>query len=225
VRARFLIAGAAAAACAGLALGVPMAMSATAATTVCGHQCFDLSSLQLGGSFIQDKSNTKAGRVILRVAGNDFVNEDFADDAVGVVSDYCTTGTPSDQQFASTSYICTHYASSPVYEADWSPDSNESGLCAGVSAPDTSGANVKMIPCGVTKATLWIADVADGTVHHGHLYTPFINGGDTTFSHPEVMTLNMGTHPADELQLEPENTTGGSLPLTQEFTVVAGPVS
>jgi hypothetical protein len=195
------------------------------ATSACGHKCFDLSSLQLGPGFIQDKSNTKAGRVILRIASNTFTNEDFIDQADGTVADYCTTGTPSAQQFASTSYICSHYSAFPVFEANFAPDTNESGLCAGVSAPNTSGANVKMIACGQTTATLWISDIADGTFHHGHLYTPWINGGDTSFSHPEIMTLNMGTKPADELQLEPENTTGGALPLTQEFTEVQGPAS
>lgn len=224
-----LIIGAAAAACLTLGFGAPALAGVhqagnakPQATSACGFQCFDLSNLQLGPSFIQNKSNTTGSKVNLRQAANIYTNEDFIDDAVGTVATYCSA-TPTDQEFNSTGYICTHYASDTVYEADFAPDSVETGNCVGVATANLAGQNVTLQPCGETTRTLWIADAGDGVFHHGHLYTPWIQGSDTNLSHPLVLTLNTGTKkPADGLQVSRENLSGSSLPDTQEFTVRVG---
>jgi hypothetical protein len=228
---RFIYAVATAAAGGALCLAVAGTASATPAktgpvknaTSACGSQCFDLSNLQLGLHFIQNKSNTASAKISLRQASNSFTNEDFIDDAVGTVSDYCSAS-PGAQQFNSTGYICTHYGSDNVYEANFAPDSTETGRCAGVAVANGANQNVTLQPCGATKRTMWIADAGDGTVHHGHFYTPWIQGSDTNFSHPLVLTLNTGTkNPADGLQVDRENFSGSSLPDNQEFTVTSGP--
>jgi hypothetical protein len=55
---------------------------------------------------------------------------------------------------------------------------------------------------------------------------PWINGGDTAFSHPLVLTVSDGPqHLANQLYLSAENTTGGLVPDTQQFSVTAGPSS
>jgi hypothetical protein len=227
---RFLMAAVPLAAAAALCLGVSAAQAAPAktgpvknATSACGHQCFDLSNLQLGLHFIQNKSNTAAAKIGLRQASDAFVNEDFIDDAVGTVSDYCAA-IPGAQQFPSTGYICTHYATDPVFEANFAPDSSETGRCVGIAVANAANQNVTLQECGATTRTMWIADDADGTFHHGHFYTPWIQGSDTNFSHPLVLTLNTGTkNPADGLQVDRENFSGSSLPDNQEFTVTSGP--
>jgi hypothetical protein len=195
------------------------------ATSVCSFGCFNLSSEQLGLHMIQNKSNTKASKINLRIASNVFTNEDFTDDAIGSVSDYCST-TPNAQQFNNSSYICQHLSGDTVYEADWSPNSNESGECVGVAASNVAGQNVTLQACGQTTRTLWIADAAHGTFHHGHFYTPWINGSDTQFSHPLGLAVSLSSKsPADQLVLQRENLSAGKLPLTQEFTVEFGPAA
>jgi hypothetical protein len=54
---------------------------------------------------------------------------------------------------------------------------------------------------------------------------PWINGGDTAFSHPLVLTVDASSkHPANQLYLSAENTSAGLVLDTQQFSVTAGPV-
>ena len=55
---------------------------------------------------------------------------------------------------------------------------------------------------------------------------PWINGGDTAFSHPLVLTVHNGSkRPVNQLYLSAENASGGLVPDTQQFSVTAGPAS
>ena len=55
---------------------------------------------------------------------------------------------------------------------------------------------------------------------------PWINGDDTAFSHPLVLTVHNGSkHPVNQLYLSAENASGGLVPDTQQFSVTAGPAS
>ena len=302
------------------------------ATIVCGEECLDLSGNLLGPAFIQNASRlggvagTDQGRKVnLRRGGDARTNEDFVFRADGFVRQFC--GTAKGDLFSPTSYQCLHYRFLPVFEANFAPDSNESGYCAGVLAA-TQGAKVRLEPCGASARTLWIGDVrnlcgpvtvpdsttatlpagippsgpaagplaagplssnqviplnvtdsglvnaasvivddttlgsdlvlnTDYTVGPGnevtilaagsaqggdHLvitYTdthqncptaqqadsvPWINGGDTAFSHPLVLTVNSSSRrPVNQLRLSAENTTDGMVPDSQQFTVTAGP--
>ena len=304
------------------------------ATIVCGEECLDLSGNLLGPAFIQNASRlggvagTDQGRKVnLRRGGDARTNEDFVFRADGFVRQLC--GTAKGDLFSPASYQCLHYRFLPVFEANFAPDSNESGYCAGVLAA-TQGAKVRLEPCGASARTLWIGDVrnlcgpvtvpdsttatlpagippsgpaagplaagplssnqviplnvtdsglvnaasvivddttlgsdlvlnTDYTVGPGnevtilaagsaqggdHLvitYTdthqncptaqqadsvPWINGGDTAFSHPLVLTVDASSkHPANQLYLSAENTSAGLVPDTQQFSVTAGPSS
>src|SRR6266567_1115320 len=56
-------------------------------------------------------------------------------------------------------------------------------------------------------------------------YCPWINGGDTKFSQPLVMTLNTGTQkPTNQIQLQPESHVGGDVRTNQLFAFYFGPV-
>ncbi len=70
----------------------------------------------------------------------------------------------------------------------------DSGLCAGVAATAVAGEKVTLQPCGVSAKTVWIVDSAD-TVGHG--YVPLINGSDTNFSQPFVLTYPGSAYPTD----------------------------
>ena len=64
----------------------------------------------------------------------------------------------------------------------------DSGLCVGVAATAAQGSDVSLQPCGVSSKTVWITDTIDtpATLRGG--YVPLINGSDTNFSHPFVLT-------------------------------------
>ena len=87
----------------------------------------------------------------------------------------------------------------------------------GVAATAVRGEGVTLQPCGVSSKTVWIVDSAD-TVRHG--YVPLINGSDTNFSQPFVLTYPANSYPTDKprAQLYVTNLTGSQgangLPLT-----------
>src|SRR5450755_1776770 len=130
------------------------------ATVVCGGQCLDLSSTLLGPGFIQNASDlggavgTDRGRKVnLRRGGDARTNEDFVIRVDGFVRQFC--GRAAGDFFSPTSYQCLHYRPFPVFEANFAPDSNESGYCAGVGAA-AQGFKVRLEPCGASARTLWI---------------------------------------------------------------------
>ena len=218
-----------------LTFGAAAAQAATAnnvphATPACGFNCFNLSSLVLGPHTIQnayikgDKgTGGKVGqRLNLRRASNSHPNEDFTGAKVGTLSTYCGT------LISNTSYVCVNYPGSyPVFESNWSPFGNQSGLCAGIRRRNAANQNVTLQRCGASARTIWVGDVADGTTYHGHFYTPWVNASDPNFSHPLVLTVDAGTYlPENQLKVKRLNKlTGGVVRDSQEFTLTVGPVA
>ncbi len=94
-----------------------------------------------------------------------------------------------------------------AFEIQYSPYGVDSGLCMGVAATAVAGEGVTLQPCGVSAKTVWIVDSAD-TVRHG--YVPLINGSDTNFSQPFVLTYPSSGYPTDKPrpQLYVTNLTG-----------------
>jgi hypothetical protein len=200
------------------------------ATPACGAQCFSLSSLELGRGTIQNAyvpGDTGVGgrvgqKLNLRGASNNHPNEDFTGAQIGVLADYCG-GLISAQ-----SYVCVNYPPTyPVFESDWSPFGNDTGLCAGLAAPDVVRENVTLRTCGTSALTMWVGDLANSTIHHGSLYTPWVNASDPNFSHPLVLTVDSGaSNPGNQLLVERLNPlTGNVVPDSQEFTLRPGPVA
>jgi hypothetical protein len=176
------------------------------ATPACGNECFDLSNLAFGPGEIQSADvpgdtgvGGKVGQDInLRYATDSSPNEDFSGGYVGTVAQLCNENELSP-------YICNNYGPSsviqgdfPVYESDWSPYGNQSGLCVGVSRPAFANQNVSLQPCGASNATFWVEDL--NNAHIG--YAPFLNGSDTYFTHPLVLTVVSGPKIGRRLRLE-----------------------
>jgi hypothetical protein len=224
-------------AAAGLLLTGPSAAQASVGPTrpdvtpACGSNCFDLSSLVFGTGMVQNAyiyGDTGVGGKVgkdlnLKFASNSHPNEDFTGAQAGTVADFCGAA----GGFAATSYVCLHYADHPVFEADWSPFGNQSGLCAGVATAGINGENVTLRKCGASDRTLWIGDLAHETTSGGLDYIPWVNGSDPNFSHPLVLTVDPGTRrPQLQLTVERENLlTGGVVMDTQEFTSAPGPAA
>jgi hypothetical protein len=204
-----------------------------AATPACGFNCFNLFSLVLGRRAIQNAyvpgdtgTGGKAGiEVNLNLASNTHPNEDFTGARVGTLGDFCPNLGGSG--LSPTSYVCVNYpARYPVFEANWSPFGNESGLCTGSKLPLYSGRETTLQPCGVNATTIWVGDLKNSTIRHGRRYTPWVNGASTTFSHALVLTVDQSTrNPINQLRVQSLNKlTGGVAADTQQFSFFVGPV-
>jgi hypothetical protein len=229
-----LAAGVAVTSVVGLSAGSAASASVRpAATPACGFNCFNLFSLVLGPRTIQNAyvpgdtgTGGKAGtEVNLNLASNTHPNEDFTGARVGTLGDFCPNlgGTG----LSPTSYACINYpASYPVFEANWSPFGNESGLCTGSKLPLYSGRETTLQPCGVNASTIWVGDLANSVLRFGRVYLPWVNGASTTFSHALVLTVDPSTrNPINQLRVESLNKlTGGTVPDTQQFSLFIGPV-
>lgn len=251
MRKRFMRACYAASAAAVMAtsLSLGTASAATNAprdTPACGAQCISLFSQQLGSNtdlnaYVPGDTGVggKVGqKVNLHLAGNFRPNGDWQFSFQGQVFQFC--GLLANDFFAPTSYVCLHYPFNSVMELDWAPFGNESGLCAGVAKAGLANQNVTLQHCGMTAKTVWIGDH-----NHGHNNTfdcflqspnptppggagghfcPWINGGDTNFSHPLVLTLNTGTQkPTNQLMINPLNLVGGQARTNQQFGFFVDP--
>jgi hypothetical protein len=204
-----------------------------AATPACGFNCFNLSSLTLGRHTIQNAyipGDTGVGgkvgqKVNLNFASNSHPNEDFTGAQVGTLLNFCPNF--GGLGLSATSYVCINYPSSyPVFESNWSPFGNESGLCVGAQLPVVSGENVTLQNCGTTTSTMWVGDLANDVIRGGRVYFPWVNGASTSFSHQLTLTVDPGTtKPINQLKLQSLNKIGGQIPDTQQFTFSFGPVA
>jgi hypothetical protein len=99
-------------------------------------------------------------------------------------------------------------------ENEYAPFGVDSGLCMGVAATAVTGEGVTLQPCGVSSKTVWILDTLDQqfTDAWAHGYIPLINGSDTNFSQPFVLTYPAASVPTDKprAQLFVSNLTGFS---------------
>ncbi len=83
----------------------------------------------------------------------------------------------------------------------------------GVASTAFQNEKVTLRPCGVTSKTVWIVDTNDQAVITA-AGVPLINGSDTNFSHPFVLTYPAAGFPTDKPrpQLLLKNLTGFTQP-------------
>jgi hypothetical protein len=103
-----------------------------------------------------------------------------------------------------------YYPDDPAFEIQYAPFGVNSGLCLATTA--LPGERVTLQPCGVSAKTVWVADTYDSpsTLYKG--YVPLINGSNTNFSQPFVLTYPTNSYPTDKPrpQLVVTNITGFS---------------
>jgi hypothetical protein len=201
-------------------------LAASAATPSCGNNCINVFSRAFGThrspNFVMDvfRQGAKVGQpIILFRTTNQDPAEDFTVSFQGAVSDFYAAGLVG-------SAVALHYGGlaagaddDAAYELEYAPYGVDSGLCAGLARTAIQNEGVTLQPCGVSSKTVWIVD--DGgnnfpggdspsTVRGG--YTPVINGSDTNFSHPFVLTYPSNGYPTDKPrpQLQVRNLTGFS---------------
>ena len=181
-----------------------------AATPSCGISCVDVFSQQLGThhdpGYVLDvfRQGEKAGQpIILFRTANFDPAEDFTVSFQGTVADFYAAGLVS-------ASLDLHYSHFAAFEFQYSPHGVDSGLCAGVASTAANGTPVVLVPCGSTAKSVWVVDSYDTITGH---YVPLINGSDTNFSHPYVLTYPARSFPADHprAQLYTTNLTGSTV--------------
>jgi hypothetical protein len=214
--------------------------SAEAATPSCGIACVNLFSYQFGThrspNYVVDvyRQGERVGQpAILFRAANYDPAEDWTFSIQGTVADFYAAGLVS----ATTAlhYGCLHgvnFHDCPfnvagfnipnpngdsnllAVENEYAPFGVDSGLCLGVAATAFQNEGVTLQPCGVSSKTVWILDTLDQsfTEAWAHGYIPLINGSNTNFSHPFVLTYPTNGFPTDKPrpQLQVTNLTGFS---------------
>lgn len=183
------------------------AAPAHAATPSCGASCINLYNRAIGHSFILNAqgggmSGSTGQPLILWQRSNSAPAEDFTVADEGTVSDFAAVGlmTPS---------MNLHFGKDPAFELEYAPYGVDSGLCMGVASA-VNGAKVNLQPCGVTAETVWAVDLQVKPIPTNFFVG--INGGNTNFSHPLVLTYPDGSFPTDmpRPQLFISNLTGFS---------------
>ena len=187
---------------------------ARTAAADCGRSCFILYSRRFGEGTTMNAvvpagngTGGKVGRKVnMRLAAAKLPAGDFSFSFIAKVWQFC--GTDQHDFFRPASYLCTRDQNFWVFEAEWSPYGNSSGLCAGVAIANKIGEDVTLRPCGANDHTLWIANQASGSggnCRGSADYCPWMNASDSNFRSPNVLTLDSSTKsPADQLRLYQE---------------------
>jgi hypothetical protein len=206
-------------------VGALAASSASAATPSCGPTCVDIFSRMFGThrspNFVVDvwRQGSRVGQpIILFRTSNTDPAEDFTVSFQGLTSEFFAAGLVSPA-------VELHYGGGifpgnpagngfpddPAFEIEYAPFGVDSGLCMGVATTAFAGEKVSLQPCGVSSKTVWIVDTGD-SVTVGAGYVPLVNGSDTNFSHPFVLTYPKNGYPTDipRPQLTTQNLTGFS---------------
>ena len=221
--------------------GALTAGSASAATPSCGIACVNLFSYQFGThsspNYTVDvlRQGQKIGQpiILFRTANYDpALDWTFA--FQGTVADFyaaglvdaatalhygCIPGVNFPDCPFSVTGVPNKLATGPTsnylaFENEYAPFGVDSGLCLGVAATAFSDEGVTLQPCGVSSKTVWILDTLDQqfTDAWAHGYIPLINGSNTNFSQPFVLTYPNESFPTDKPrpQLVVTNLTGFS---------------
>jgi len=223
------------------AAGALTAGSASAATPSCGIACINLFSYQFGKrsspNYTVDvlRQGEKIGQpiILFRTANYDpaldwtvafegtvadFFAANLVDAATALHYGCIVDGQPGGNfptcPFNVTSAgpgVSSNYL---AFENEYAPFGVDSGLCMGLATTAFQDEGVTLQPCGVSARTVWILDTLDQQFTHAWAngYVPLINGSNTNFSQPFVLTYPNNAFPTDKPrpQLVVMNLTGFS---------------
>jgi hypothetical protein len=178
------------------------ATAANAATPSCGFSCIDVFNHDFGThahpNFVQDtfRQGEKVGQpqILFRVANFDPA-EDYTFSYQGTVADFYAAGLVTAAVDLHYGGLAAGFPNDLAFELQYSPYGVDSGLCSGVASTAVAGEKVTLQPCGVSAKTVWIEDAPETPYSS---YIPFINGSDTNFSQPFVLTYPASAYPTDK---------------------------
>lgn len=194
------------------AIGAMASTAANAATPSCGGSCIDIYSPLFGThaspNFALDvyRQGAVVGQpVIMFRTSNSDPALDFTIAEEGTVAEFNAAGLVSDA-------LDLQYSALDAFEIQYTPDGVDSGLCVATTTTAGPGAKVGLEACGVSSKSVWVLDTDNPSFLSGGFDAPWINGSDTNFSDPYVLTYPANAYPTDKPrpQLETESLTGSS---------------
>jgi len=145
-----------------------------AASSACGSKCTTISNSAFNtGWAMEVVGSAEVGAPVYMVGAENTENEDFILLTEGTVEEFYEYGI-----FNST--VGTTWPNDEVYQYEYAPGGQESGLCVGETA---LGGALTLQTCGVSAVTCWIAltnDKIDGA-------EPLVIGTDNVVNTPYVM--------------------------------------
>lgn len=205
------------------AVGTLTAGSASAGTPSCGPTCINLFNKDFAGFNggaaspvdVYRQSEKVGNPIILFRSSNSDPALDWNASFQGTVAELVTLGLLSP-------VTGLHYGNLVAFENEYAPFGVDSGLCSGVAATAYQGEGVTLQPCGVSGKTLWIVDFNENNFNN-FPGVPLINGSNTNFSHPFVLTYPANANPTDKPrpQLTVTNLTGFTQPGFPFFPVIS----
>jgi hypothetical protein len=231
--------------------GALTAGPAAAGTPSCGPGCINIFNQDFGPSFVVDvlRQGEKVNQPIILFRNANFdPAEDWSISFQGTVADFFVAGLVDAAtalhygcDAATTGFAggtCLTYPNLDAFEIEYAPFGVDSGLCMGVAATAFQDEGVTLQPCGVSAKTVWIVDgppvadpastgkpAPDTQAVAGELpgFVPLINGSNTNFSHPFVLTYPNGAYPTDKprAQITVQNLTGFQQPGPPFFPIVS----
>jgi hypothetical protein len=228
------------------------AASANAETPSCGLSCIDIFSQEFGThfnpTFVLDdfQGKIKIGQpIILFRESNGDLAEDFRPELQGTVADFYAAGMvtaafalhygcippigsafnidPGAANFPDCFGLPNVALNDPAFEIEYTPNGQFSGLCVGVASTAVQEEGVTLQECGASSKTVWAVDLFDQPFDtFGTHYVPLINGSDTNFSQPYVLTYPQSGYPTDRPrpQLQVDNLTGYSMSFPPTFPLI-----
>ncbi len=173
------------------------ALPANAATDECGVQCIDMFSLVNStfaspGFILYAPGQAVGDPVVTYPASVGYPGEDFTTSGLEPVSDYFQAGLVSAGvalhygcEVGVDAAQCNGVPDDQAFELQYAPYGAPTGMCVGVPSTAQQGTVVSVQPCGVSAKTVWIVDSSQSIYSS---YVPLINGSDTNFSDPFVLT-------------------------------------
>jgi hypothetical protein len=219
--------------------GALTAGPAAAGTPSCGPGCINIFNQDFGPNFVVDvlRQGEKVNQPIILFRNANFdPAEDWSISFQGTVADFFVAGLVDAAtalhygcDAATTGFAggtCLTYPNLDAFEIEYAPFGVDSGLCMGVAATAFQDEGVTLQPCGVSAKTVWIVDAQTPPVQDGAAvdvqgspgelpgFVPLINGSNTNFSHPFVLTYPNGASPTDKprAQITVQNLTGFQAP-------------
>ena len=119
--------------------------------------------------------------------------------------------------------VNAHYSSEFAVQIEYAPYGQPTGLCSAVATTAYQNEGLSLQPCSTPGTTIWILDIPDSPVPG---YFPIVNGSNTDFNRPFVMTiLGNPAHQVTPIILQHFKGGANNVPANQLWSDHHGPVS
>jgi hypothetical protein len=155
---------------------------------------------------VPNNGDTAGQSIVLFQATNSDPAEQWTVSSQGATANFFTAGLVSTEVAAHYGCIpkvnftvCSGQTAvnDPAFEIEYAPGGMQSGECMGLASTAVQGEGVTLEPCGVSGRTVWIEDISGSSSTLSSGYIPLINGSDTNFAQPFVLTYPVSGFPTD----------------------------